>query len=51
MNLCFELNVLTARVNRFKKGFNRKAGRNFTGKITVYHRGGGLKRKYRVIDF
>lgn len=26
-------------------------GRNHTGKITVYHRGGGLKRTYRVIDF
>ena len=28
-----------------------KAGRNFTGKITVRHQGGGAKRKYRVIDF
>ncbi|HEX9804741.1 MAG TPA: 50S ribosomal protein L2, partial [Candidatus Dojkabacteria bacterium] len=28
-----------------------KAGRNFRGKITVRHRGGGVKRKYRVIDF
>ncbi|HBZ58842.1 MAG TPA: 50S ribosomal protein L2, partial [Sutterella sp.] len=24
-----------------------KAGRNFTGKITVRHKGGGAKRKYR----
>ncbi len=28
-----------------------KAGRNAQGKITVRHRGGGAKRKYRVIDF
>ena len=27
------------------------AGRNNQGKITVRHRGGGHKRKYRVIDF
>lgn len=29
----------------------RKAGRNVRGKITVRHRGGGHKRRYRVIDF
>jgi len=28
-----------------------KAGRNFRGKITVRHRGGGEKRKLRIIDF
>ncbi len=28
-----------------------KAGRNAQGKITVRHRGGGNKRKYRVIDY
>ena len=28
-----------------------KAGRNAQGKITVRHRGGGAKRKYRIIDF
>jgi large subunit ribosomal protein L2 len=28
-----------------------KAGRNNQGKITVRHRGGGVKRKYRIIDF
>ena len=27
------------------------AGRNAQGKITVRHRGGGEKRKYRIIDF
>ncbi|MDI9509875.1 MAG: 50S ribosomal protein L2 [Clostridiales bacterium] len=30
---------------------NRKAGRNNQGKITVRHRGGGARRKYRIIDF
>ena len=29
----------------------RNAGRNAQGKITVRHRGGGAKRKYRIIDF
>ena len=29
----------------------KNAGRNTQGKITVRHRGGGVKRKYRVIDF
>ncbi len=28
-----------------------KAGRNADGRITVRHKGGGVKRKYRVIDF
>jgi large subunit ribosomal protein L2 len=30
---------------------NKKAGRNASGKITVRHKGGGAKRKYRIIDF
>ncbi len=30
---------------------NKKAGRNNTGKITVRHRGGGVKKKYRLVDF
>jgi len=29
----------------------KKAGRNSQGKITVRHRGGGAKRKLRIIDF
>ncbi len=29
----------------------KRGGRNFWGKITVRHRGGGHKRNYRVIDF
>ena len=30
---------------------SRQAGRNNQGKITVRHRGGGAKKKYRMIDF
>ena len=30
---------------------NKKSGRNSYGRITVRHRGGGNKKKYRVIDF
>ncbi len=30
---------------------NHKAGRNNTGKITVRHKGGGNRKKYRIIDF
>jgi large subunit ribosomal protein L2 len=29
----------------------KTAGRNTAGRITVRHRGGGVKRKYRIIDF
>jgi large subunit ribosomal protein L2 len=29
----------------------KNAGRNAQGRITVRHRGGGAKRKYRIIDF
>jgi len=33
------------------KPLKRKAGRNNKGRITVRHRGGGAKRKLRIIDF
>jgi large subunit ribosomal protein L2 len=33
------------------KPLKKTGGRNFHGKITVRHRGGGHKRKYRMIDF
>jgi len=29
----------------------KKGGRNNTGRVTVRHRGGGNKRRYRIIDF
>jgi len=30
---------------------NKSGGRNSQGRITIRHRGGGAKRKYRIIDF
>jgi large subunit ribosomal protein L2 len=33
------------------ESLNKNAGRNNQGKITVRHRGGGSRRKYRIIDF
>lgn len=30
---------------------NKNSGRNNQGKITVRHRGGGAKKKYRIVDF
>ncbi len=33
------------------KASKQNAGRNSAGRITVRHRGGGHKRKYRIIDF
>ncbi len=33
------------------QAFKQKAGRNYRGKITVYHRGGGHKKLYRKISY
>ena len=33
------------------EALRKKGGRNNTGRITVRHRGGGNKRRYRIIDF
>jgi large subunit ribosomal protein L2 len=33
------------------EGLTKSGGRNSNGRITSRHRGGGAKRKYRVIDF
>ena len=33
------------------ENLSKNAGRNSYGRITVRHRGGGNKRKYRIIDF
>ena len=32
-------------------GLKKSGGRNARGKITIRHRGGGHKRRYRIIDF
>lgn len=33
------------------RGTKKSGGRNHTGRVTAFHRGGGNKRRYRVIDF
>jgi large subunit ribosomal protein L2 len=33
------------------ENIQKRSGRNNTGRITVRHRGGGVKRLYRIIDF
>ena len=33
------------------KGLKNSSGRNNSGKITVFHKGGGVKKKYRLINF
>lgn len=35
----------------FKKRLSKAAGRNFLGRICVFHQGGGRFSLYRVIDF
>lgn len=34
-----------------RKGHKKRQGRGFKGHITVRHRGGGVKKKQRIIDF
>jgi large subunit ribosomal protein L2 len=36
---------------KLTRSLNKKAGRNVYGRITVRRRGGGHKRRYRIIDF
>ena len=38
-------------VKTLTEGLSDGAGRNNQGRITVWHRGGGHKRRYRVVDF
>ena len=33
------------------EAIRKHGGRNNTGRVTVRHRGGGHKRRYRIIDF
>ena len=50
-----DFSELTDRKKRPEKSLTKRArktgGRNFQGKITCRHKGGGHKRLYRVIDF
>jgi large subunit ribosomal protein L2 len=38
-------------VKALTEGLRKKGGRNNTGRITMRHRGGGAKRRYRIVDF
>ena len=38
-------------LSRRTKGLSKSGGRNNRGRVTVRHRGGGHKKKYREIDF
>ena len=40
-----------APVKALTVGLSSKGGRNNAGRITAYHRGGGHKRSYRMVDF
>jgi len=49
----FDYSDLTARKpeRRLTTALRKSGGRNNKGRITVWHRGGGHRRKYRIIDF
>ncbi len=47
----FEEVTCTTPEKSLLENLERRAGRNFQGKITVRHRGGQVRRKYRIIDF
>jgi large subunit ribosomal protein L2 len=49
--LSFEEITKTKPERRLTKNLNKRAGRNVYGRITARHRGGGAKKKYRIIDF
>ena len=38
-------------IKKLTKGLNKSGGRNNKGRITVWWKGGGHKRSYRIIDF
>ena len=46
-----EITKTTPRRSLWWYSLKKNAGRNNQGKITVRHRGGGSRRKYRMIDF
>ena len=47
----FEEITCTVPEKSLLESIKKTAGRNAQGRITVRHRGGGVKRKYRIIDF
>ena len=38
-------------VKKLTEGLTKSGGRNNSGHVTSWHRGGGHKRRYRMIDF
>ena len=38
-------------VKALTEGLTKTGGRNNTGRITMFHKGGGAKRLYRIVDF
>ena len=38
-------------VKKLTRGLTKSGGRNNKGRITMWHRGGGHKRTYRILDF
>ena len=38
-------------VKSLTEGLSKSGGRNNTGRVSVWHRGGGHKRTYRMVDF
>jgi large subunit ribosomal protein L2 len=49
--LTFEEITSTKPERTLLRSLRKRAGRNTHGRVTVRHRGGGHKRRYRVIDF
>ncbi len=49
--LSFEEITKTQPERNLTKNLNKRSGRNSYGRITAKHRGGGAKKKYRIIDF
>lgn len=49
----FDTSVLTRKEpeKTLTAGFRRAVGRNAQGRITTRHKGGGAKRRYRMVDF
>ncbi|HRQ40632.1 MAG TPA: 50S ribosomal protein L2 [Chloroflexota bacterium] len=47
----FEEITHTAPEASLTRGLRKRGGRNFRGKVTIRHRGGGHKRRFREIDF
>ena len=43
--------VKDKKVKQLVKGLVKNGGRNSNGRITSFHRGGGHKQLYRLVDF